>query len=147
PNPESKLGWLIDKITTELELSGTGPAPAPARGDNDSWFPLRRYDLYILVPLLAGGFLISLLSTGDNKDWGLGISTIASFIYMIVIAVRNAGLNRSVLSGKSFASYLTLLVIGMSPALVIGASVEESISTFGGLIILSLLVAVITNVV
>jgi hypothetical protein len=45
------------------------------------------------------------------------------------------------------ASYLALLVIGMSPALVIGGSAEENISTFGGLIMLSLLVAVIANVV
>jgi len=148
PNPESKLGWLIDKLITELELRGADQLPAaPAHGDNDSWFPLRRYDLYILVPILVGGFLISLLSTGDNKDWGLGICAIASFIYMIIIAVRNAGLNRSVLSGKSFASYLSLLVIGMSPALVIGGSTEENVSTFGGLIMLSLLVAVTANVV
>ena len=146
PNPESKLAWLIDKLITELEFRGAGLlSAAPAPGDN--WAPLRRYDFYILVPILVGGFLISLFSTGDNKDWGLGISAIASFIYMIIFAVRNARSNRSALSGKSFLSYFALLVIGVSPALVIGGSAEEKISTFGGLIILSLLIAVIANVV
>jgi hypothetical protein len=148
PNPESKLAWLIDKLITELEFRDAGLlSAAPARGDNHSWFPLRRYDFYILVPILVGGFLISLFSTGDNKDWGLGISAIASFIYMIIFAVRNARSNRSALSGKSFLCYFVLLVIGVSPALVIGGSAEEKISTFGGLIILSLLIAVIANVV
>jgi hypothetical protein len=148
PNPESNLAWLIDKLITELEFRDAGLlSAAPARGDNHSWFPLRRYDFYILVPILVGGFLISLFSTGDNKDWGLGISAIASFIYMIIFAVRNARSNRSALSGKSFLCYFVLLVIGVSPALVIGGSAEEKISTFGGLIILSLLIAVIANVV
>ena len=148
PNPETKLAWLIDKLVTEQEPRGVGLLSAvPAPGDNHSWSPLRRYDLYILVPILVGGFLISLFSTGDNKDWGLGISAIASFIYMIIFAVRNARSNRSALSGKSFLCYFALLVIGASPALVIGGSAEEKISTFGGLIILSLLIAVIANVV
>ena len=148
PNPESKLAWLIDKLITELEFRGAGLlSAAPAPGDNHSWVPLRRYDFYILVPILVGGFLISLFSTGDNKDWELGINAIASFIYMIIFAVRNARSNRSALSGKSFLSYFALLVIGVSPALVIGGSAEEKISTFGGLIILSLLIAVIANVV
>ena len=148
PSPESKLAWLVDKIVTEQEPHGVGLLSAvPAPGDNHSWFPLRRYDLYILVPILVGGFLISLFSTGENKDWGLGISAIASFIYMIIFAVRNARSNRSALSGASFLSYFALLVIGVSPALVIGGSAEEKISTFGGLIIISLLIAVIANVV
>jgi hypothetical protein len=148
PNPESKLAWLIDKLVTEQEPRGVGLLSAvPAPCDNHSSFPLRRYDFYILVPILVGGFLISLFSTGDNKDWGLGISAIASFMYMIIFAVRNARSNRSALSGKSFLCYFALLVIGVLPALVIGGSAEEKISTFGGLIILSLLIAVIANVV
>src|SRR4029077_18814583 len=122
PNPESKLAWLIDQLTTALEVRGAGLlSAAPARGDNHSSFPLRRYDLYILAPIMVGGFLISLFSTGDKKDWGLGISSIASFIYMIIFAVRNARSNRSALSGKSFLCYFALLVIGVLPALVIGS--------------------------
>jgi TIR domain len=157
PNPESKLAWLIDKLVTEQEPRGvslTEQEPrgvgllstVPAHGDHHSWSPLRRSDVYILVPILVGGFLISLFSSGDNKDWGLGISAIASFVYMIIFAVRNARSNRGVFSGKSFFCYFALLVIGVLPALVIGGSAEEKISTFGGLIILSLLVAVVANV-
>src|SRR4029077_18151439 len=94
-----------------------------------------------------GGFLVSLFSTGDNKDWGLGISAIASFIYFFVFVARHARSNRCALSGYSFLSYFVLLVIGVSPALVIGGSAEEKIPTFGGLIILSLLIALIANLV
>jgi hypothetical protein len=148
PNPESKLGWLIDKLMTEQEPRGVGLLSAvPAPRDNHGWSSLRRYDLYTLVPILMAGFLISLFSAGEIKDWGLGINAIATFIYMIIFAVRNARSNRSALSGKSFFSYFVLLVIGVSPALVIGGSTEEKVSTFGGLIILSLIIAVIANVV
>jgi hypothetical protein len=133
---------------TEREPQGVGLLSAvPTHSDNHSWSPLPRYDFYIIVPILVGGFLISLFTAGDNKDWGLGISAIASFIYMIIFAVRNARSNLSAFSGKSFFCYFVLLVIGVSPALVIGGSAEEKISTFGGLIILSLLIAVIANVV
>jgi hypothetical protein len=158
PNPESKLAWLIDKLVAEQEPRGVGlteQAPrivgllsaVPAHSDNHRWLPLRRYDLYIIVPILMGAFLFSVFAASDSKDWGLGISAIASFIYMIIIAVRNARSNLSAFSGKSFLCYFVLLVIGVSPALVIGGSAEEKISTFGGLIILSLLIAVIANVV
>jgi hypothetical protein len=147
PNPESKLAWLIDKLITEQEPRGVGLlSTVPAHGGDHSWLPLRRYDLYILVPILVGAFLISLFAAGDNKDWGLGISAIASFIYMIISAVRNARSNLSAFSAKSFLCYFVLSVIGVSPALVIGGSAEEKISTFGGLIILSLIIAVIANV-
>jgi hypothetical protein len=137
-----------DEGLTEQEPRGVGLlSPVLAHSNNHSWFPLRRYDFYILLPIIVGGFLISLFAAGDNKDWGLGISAIASFIYMIIFAVRNARSNQSALSGKSFLCYFVLLVIGVSPALVIGGSAQEKISTFGGLIVLSLLIAVIANVV
>jgi hypothetical protein len=133
---------------TEQEPRGVGLLSAvPAHGNNQSRSPLRQYDLYILVPILVGGFLISVFSTGDKKDWGLGFSAIASFIFMIIFAVRNARSNRSVFSGKSFFCYFVLLVMGVLPTLVIGGSAEEKLSTFGGLIILSLIIAVIANVV
>jgi hypothetical protein len=154
PNPESKLAWLIDKLVTEQEpRSEQEPrvvgllSPVPAHSDNYSWSPLRRYDLYILVPILVGAFLFSVFAASDSKDWGLGISAIASFMYMIIIAVRNAGSNRSALSGKSFLCYFVLSVVGVLPTLVIGESAEEKLSTFGGLIILSLIIAVIANMV
>ena len=158
PNPESRLPWLIDKLVTEqvprdVALTEQEPrvlgllSAVPAHSDNHSWFPLRRYDFYILVPIIVGGFLISVFAAGDNKDWGLGISAIASFIYMIIFAVRNARSNLSAFSGKSFLCYFVLLVMGVLPTLVIGGSAEEKLSTFGGLIVLSLIIAVIANVV
>jgi hypothetical protein len=158
PNPESKLAWLIDKLVTEQEPRGvdlTEQEPrvvgllsaVPVHDDNQGWFPLRRYDLYILAPILVGAFLFSVFAASDSKDWGLGISAIASFMYMIIIAVRNARSNRSALSGKSFLCYFVLSVVGVLPTLVIGESAEEKFSTFGGLIVLSLIIAVIANVV
>ena len=120
---------------------------APAHRADERWFPLGRYDLYILVPILVGAFLIGILGKGDDKSAGLGLGAIAFSIYMLVIGVRNARLNRSVFSGKSFASYFAVLVIGFSTALVSGESTSENITSFIGLIIISLFLAVIANVV
>lgn len=175
PNPETRLASLIDKLITELALHGSSPSPAAvstataapaapsasatpptvplptpaasAHGADERWFPLGRYDLYILVPILVGAFLIGIFGKGDDKSAGLGLSGIAFFIYMFVIGVRNARLNRSVFSGKSFASYFAVLVIGFSPALISGERTGENITAFGGLIIIALLLAVIANVV
>ena len=172
PNPETRLAPLIDILMTQLEL-GSGsptqlpvseaktaptpreapptPAPAPtvpAHGD-ERWFPLGRYDLYILAPILVAGFLLNIFSTGvEDKNGGLGLSMIAAFIYLLVIGVRNARLNRSVFSAKSFASYFTVLAIGYSPILVTkGESIPENISSFIGGVILSSILAVIASVV
>jgi TIR domain len=176
PHPETRLASLVDKLITELELHGGSPTPAavnaatappaqpvtpaapptvlppmppaaPAHDADERWFPLGRYDLYILVPILVGSLLIGIFGKGDDKSAGLGVSAIAFSIYMLVIGVRNARLNRSVFSGKSFASYFAVLVIGFSTALVSGESAGENITAFGGLIIISLLLAVIANVV
>jgi TIR domain-containing protein len=174
PNPETRLAPLIDTLITQLELRGGTPAqrlisvatvapappeapatlptiprPAPAGPAHDvdeSWFPLGRFDLYILVPILVGGFLLGIFNTGEDKRMGLGLSAIASLIYMFVIGVRNARLNRSVFSGKSFASYFAVLVIGFSPTLVIEGSARENITSFMGMIPIVLLAATIANV-
>lgn len=176
PHPETRLASLVDKLITELELHGGGSSPSPvstgtaeperlvapatpptilppvlpaasAHGADTRWFPLGRYDLYILLPILVGAFLIGIFGKGDDKSAGLGLSAIAFFIYMFVIGVRNARLNRSVFSGKSFASYFAVLVIGFSPAVISGERAGENITAFAGLIIISLLLAVIANVV
>ncbi len=175
PNPETRLASLVDKLITELKLHGGGPAPAPvlaataapapplapvtpptlpppvpgapAHVAAEGWFPLGRYDIYILVPILVGAFLIGIFGKGDDKSAGLGFSATAFFIYMLIIGVRNARLNRSVFSGKSFASYFAVLVIGFSTALVSGESASENITSFLGMIIISLFLAVIANVV
>jgi hypothetical protein len=125
------------------------PAAAlpPGREQKERWFPLGRRDIYFIVPILLGSFLIALLSTGEDKYVGLGTSAIASFVYMLIIAVRNARLNRSVFSGKSFASYVAVVVIGTSPVLVTEPNLNESLQAFVGLIIASLFVAVVANLV
>jgi TIR domain len=172
PNPETRLAPLVDNLITQLDLHGgergaasttrraplpsqepsaavapDAQAPSPTPGDDESWFPLGRYDLYLVVPILLGAFLIGFFGTGDDKYGGLGASAIASFIYMVIIGVRNARLNRSIFSGKSFASYIAVMVIGTSPVLVSGGTVHDNIAAFFGLLVLSLVVAVIANVV
>jgi len=173
PNPETRLAGLVDTLIAQLDLRRPEPAVAsvitatpapsspealpptavppaaalsPARRQDESWFPLGRRDLYFIVPILLGAFLIALLST-DNKHGGLGASAIASFVYMLIIAARNARLNRSVLSGKSFASYIAVVVIGTSPVLVTEATLNDGLLAFFGLVIISLFVAVIANLV
>jgi len=129
--------------------------PSPTQGHKErhallrsqgSWFPLGRYDLYVLVPILLGCFSVGLLSTGDDKYTGLGFSMIAFFIYMFIIAVRNARLNRSIFSGRSFASYVVVFVIGWSPVLVTEGTGKDKIYLLLGLIILALFMAVFANV-
>ncbi|MGH6624044.1 MAG: toll/interleukin-1 receptor domain-containing protein, partial [Burkholderiaceae bacterium] len=123
------------------------PVPGtPAQGGGESWFPLGRYDLYFLVPILVIGFLVGVFSEGDDKNAGLGFSAIASFIYMLVIAVRNARLNRSIFSGKSFASYFAVFAIGCSPILVAEGTAASNVQGFFGLLIIALPLAVIANV-
>jgi hypothetical protein len=174
PNPETRLAGLVDTLIAQLELrrlepaaaavsratptplapearSSTGAppaaAPSPARGPDESWFPLGRRDLYFIVPILLGAFSVGLFSTGEDKYLGLGASTFASFVYMLIIAVRNARLNRSVFSGKSFASYVAVMVIGTSPVLVAEGTLNDALPAFFGLTILSLFVAMIANLV
>jgi len=122
-------------------------ALSPARRQDERWFPLGRRDLYFIVPILLGAFLTGLFTTGENKYMGLGVSTIASFVYMLIIAVRNARLNRSVFSGRSFASYVAVMVIGTSPVLVSEATLSDTLPAFFGLIIIALFVAMIANLV
>jgi hypothetical protein len=109
-------------------------------------FPLGRYDLFVLVPILVGAYLFGLFGSGENKSMGLGFSSITAFIYALVIAVRNARLNRSIGSRQSFASYVAVLVVGMSPVLVSQATLGEGVSAFVGVIFISLFWAVFANV-
>jgi len=176
PNPETRLSALVDTLARQLELNGGSPPAAPVRGataasapleetatataikqpapptvlapdDEERWFPLGRYDFYILVPVFVSALLVGIFGKGDNKFVGSGFCIIASFIYMFVVGIRNARLNRSVFSGKSFASYFAVLAIGFSPVLLTGERPGESIAAFVGLIMVSLLLAVIANVV
>lgn len=135
-------------------MPGTA-ATFPTQADNErhallrskgSWFPLGRYDLYVLGPILLGSFAAELFGAGDNKNAGLGFSLMASFVYIFVIAVRNARLNRSIFSAESFASYVVVYVIAMSPMLVSEGTVSDKIGSFFGLIIIALFMAVFASV-
>jgi hypothetical protein len=77
----------------------------------------------------------------------LGLSTIASFVYMLIVAARNARLNRSVFSGKSFASYVAVMVIGTSTVFVTEGTLNDALLAFFGLIIISFFVAMMANLV
>lgn len=133
------IGNVLHPILRKVTYRNASPLP----GDTGPWFPLGRYDLFVLVPVLVAAFLIDIYATGNDKNAGLGLSAIAFFIYMLVISVRNARLNRSISSGKSFASYAVVLIVGCSPILI---SEEEKITGFVGLIVISLGIAVIANV-
>ena len=174
PNPEARLAGLVDTLIEQLDLRRPEPAAAsvsratpaplspealsptavppaaalsPARRQDERWFPLGRRDLYFIVPILLGAFLLGLFGTGEDKYMGLGASTFASSVYMLIIAVRNARLNRSVLSGRSFASYVAVMVVGTSPVLVAEGTLNDALPAFFGLIIISLFVAMVANLV
>ena len=172
PNPETRLDHLIDVLISQLDLHGESmphhqvdaatamptpreqmPAPPPlprptttelANRTAEKWFPLRWYDFLIFAPVLIGGLLLSIWGTGENKYGGLGLTAIAAVLYMFVIGVRNARLNRSIFSGKSFVSYLVVMIIGFFPALVVEESGGGTV--FAGLVIVSLVLAVIANI-
>ncbi len=144
PAPQSATS-IQNQLPRAARFEASAPS-APAKGRDESWFPLKRYDLYVLVPVLAAGFLIGIFGEGDDKSAGLGLSSIAFFSYMLVIAVRNARLNRSIFSGRSFASYFAVLAIGSAPALVTEGTTESNVTAFLGLLIISLFLAVVANV-
>ena len=168
PNPDTRLGPLIDSLMTELDLRRDRPAavpvvvptvaparevaPAaaavmqtPAAAKTGPWFPLGRYDLFIVVPILIIAFLTGVLGNGEDKYLGLGLSVISASIYLLVIAARNARLNRSITSWQSFASYAVVLIAGISPVFVAGASAGENAAAFVGLMIVSIFVATLAN--
>jgi hypothetical protein len=145
--PEAVLPAAVPPAAVPPAAVPPAAALSPSRRQDERWFPLARRDLYFIVPILLGAFLTGLFTTGENKYMGLGVSTIASFVYMLLIAVRNARLNRSVFSGRSFASYVAVMVIGTSPVLVSEANLSDTLPAFFGLIIIALFVAMIANLV
>jgi hypothetical protein len=77
-------------------------ADVMSKGNSTPWFPLGRFDLLVLAPLLIYSFVRE-LNTADHT--GLGLCAIVLCLYMLLIAKRNASLNRSIFSMKSFVSY------------------------------------------
>jgi hypothetical protein len=76
---------------------------------------------------------------------GLGLSAIAFSIYMFVIAVRNARLNRGIYSARSFFGYFAVGAIGLSPAFVDADITDDAATNFLGIVVDSLAVAVAAN--
>jgi hypothetical protein len=69
------------------------PSPPEAAGVSgpERWFPLGRYDLYVLVPVLIGQYLYVLLATAEKKIVGFQVSMWVTVLYSIVIAVQTRG--------------------------------------------------------
>jgi hypothetical protein len=130
-------------LAAPIRLAAAGVG-APAQ--NGSWFPLGRYDLVVLAPILVISFLIGGLNTDPHaSSMGLGISAIAFSIYMFFIASRNARLNQGIFSARSFLGYFAVGVIGLSPALVDADIQDDKVTSLLGLVGLSLIVAVCAN--
>ena len=123
------------------------PASLGATLQEDAgWFPLGRYDLFVLIPVLVISFYIGAANKDpDVSSRGLGLSAIVYSIYMFVIAARNARLNRGVASAQSFAGYFAIMTIGLSPILVDADINDDRMTTSVGVIGLSLMVAVAAN--
>jgi hypothetical protein len=152
PDPETRLGPLVDSLIAQLDLGSGPPLPAtvaaprqpPAGSERERWFPLGRYDLYVLIPILIASFLGEVFERGNKDASGGGFSLIPTFIYLIVIGARNARLNRGVFSWQSFASYVVVSLIGLSPLIVGDRSL--GLSAILGFFFLSLPVAMLANV-
>jgi len=97
--------------------SGARETPATAaQARSERWFPLGRYDLYLVVPIVVVGFWLIVNNEARDKEDGFVTIAMAIFFYMFIVGVRNARLNRSIFSGKSLASFFVVAMIGISPA-------------------------------
>ncbi len=163
PDPESRIEALVDRLAGQLAVGNSEPqfsAPRPIAGPlqsagssrpaagaaipaaSEPWFPLRRFDLFILVPLLIYSFARE-LTVADKS--GLGLCAIVLCLYMLLIAKRNASLNRSIFSLKSFASYavvtLALFPFGYLPDILREGANNVNASYLIGAIIVTFLFA------
>ena len=145
-NPMSPLPKADTRdVPPAADIASQSPAaslPQPS-SDDSGWFPMDRRDLYILAPLLIAAFSLAVFGTGDTSSAGSGFIIIGCLVYIMVIAVRNARLNRSMSSGKSFASYFAVLAIASSSTLFVP---DGGMAIFLGLLVLSFIGAVCANV-
>jgi hypothetical protein len=117
------------------------PVPRLETPDEDGgWFPLRRYDLFVLVPILAISFLLGSNKNHETASVGFVLSMLTFFVYSVIVAVRNARLNRGLFSKSSFAGYFVVMLIGLTPALF------DPTAPWGGLLIWVLILSVAANV-
>jgi hypothetical protein len=169
PNPSSLLDSLIDRLAGQLSLQATPAASAsfaapagavkaplfpgektPRAGvtlgepvqTRESWFPLGRYDLFILIPLLALALILELREIDKAETFAVGLLS----LYMLVIAWRNAALNRSIISLKSFMSYVLLvtaiLTFALIPNVVKTAAIKADAAYTTGYVIGVILVSI-----
>jgi hypothetical protein len=165
PNPETRLSLLVEHLTAQLDLLGTAPAVAaiaaprvltkpddstPAAAaeplstprKSSSWSSLKRYDFYILVPILTVLLLVGLFSTGDNAQVGFGFMMFAGWLYSLFIAARDARSNRRI-SWRSFVVYSAVSCVGMISVV----STERSVTGFIGNLLVAALFGVLCAVV
>lgn len=147
--PDLRVNSRPDASLDHAERVGSPRLPAVG------WFPLRRYDVFVLGPILIAGFALEFSRT-PTEAVGRGINIVALITYMFVLAFRNAKLNRAIYSVQSFCSYLvvaTLIVpFGVLPDWMaftdrMGAA---RLSQYGeialGVILICFIAAVVANV-
>lgn len=173
PDPERKLDGLIVNLASQLGVERalspavaevpralkaplfqgeappkprTGRTAQPAKEEAAPWFPLWRFDLPILIPLLILCFVLQ-LQVSDKS--GLGFCAITLFVYTLVIARRNAALNRSIFSLKSFSSYavvtLLLFPFGYLPEILAARKIDPNY--LAGTIVATLMFAVVFGMI
>ncbi len=166
PDPIRKMARLVEEVTTFVKPCAKAadgvaafrdaapmPAPTPPKpakstlpSDDDYWLPVRRYDGIFLTVL----FLFAVLEATGAIHEGLGAGLNLLFvipIYLLLLAVRNARLNRGVFSMKSFASYVLTGALSVPfcslPNHLAGAKITGDVSAF---IFLAILVAIVANI-
>jgi hypothetical protein len=103
------------------------------------WFPLRRRDLFVLAPVLAISFFLGSTRDSGAASTGFVLSLATFLVYIVIVAVRNARSNQGLFSAASFAGYLVVMLIGLSPALL------DRTAPWAGLFIWVLMLSVAAN--
>jgi hypothetical protein len=172
PNPATRVNALAEMLAAQLlpRQSAAPPAPsvasavppvpaampqnpaarAVADDARDSWFPATWYDIVLLAPILVGSSIIEATrTTPSTTPVHPAVVWLTLIVYMLVLGVRNAKLNRSVASPASFASYM-IVVLLVAPFAVLpywhGLSTTDFWSVPLGLLVISVFAAALANV-
>jgi len=142
PDPATKMDYLVSRISAQLH--NTVPCRAAINEGEASWFPLRRYD--VLFPIIL---VVDAIAHANGFKGGVTVNLLLILIYMIMLAVRNAQLNRGPLSPKSFFSYVLagslILPFGVLPDWLSGEQ-DANVKVAIGLLILCLAMGGIANI-
>ncbi len=146
PTPTAPVASFMHRPPTP-EPSALLPPTLSTQEGGERWFPLGRYDLYFIVPWLIwiAASSAGLFGKGDNTAVANVFEIFLALVYMCIVAVRNARLNRSVFSAKSFTLYLALFGIAFLPILF-DKSIAEPDSACGGFLFLSIMLAFCVNI-